>query len=123
MARVTGPLFSMDASGQLGKAIVFAKWKGRAYCREYVIPENPDDPKQHNVRAAFILMVEKWQDQGAPTKTAWDEYAKPFAMSGFNKFMGRGMSYYKPQLTTSVLPVSVALAGDPPDDVWTWSAT
>jgi len=123
MARVTGPLFSMDASGQVGKAIVFAKWKGRAYVREYVIPENPDLPKQHNVRLAFILMVELWQDQDAPSKLEWETYAKPFAMSGFNAFMGRGMQFYKPQLTTSVVPISVDFVGAPPDDEWTWSAT
>lgn len=121
MARVTGPLFSMDASGQLGKALVFAKWKGRAYCREYVIPENPHETKQENVRHAFSLMVAEYQGEGAPAKLAWETYAEPFAMSGFNAFMSRGMKQYKIQLTTVVDPASVSVAGDPPADVWTWA--
>jgi hypothetical protein len=112
---------SMDASGQLGKALVFAKWKGRAYCREYVIPENPRDPKQENVRYAFLLLVALWQIQTGPNKLLWDAFAKPFAMSGFNAFVGRGMLEYVVQITTTVMPVSVTELGIAPADVWTWA--
>ena len=41
MAKVNGPLFSLDARGQLGKALVYAIWKGLNYARKYVIPFNP----------------------------------------------------------------------------------
>lgn len=50
MAKVTGPLFSMTASGQLGKAIVYASWKGIEYVREYLIPANPKTANQGDVR-------------------------------------------------------------------------
>jgi len=50
MAKVTGPLMSMDASGKLGDAIVFSKWKGINYVRQYVIPANPEDPDQGDQR-------------------------------------------------------------------------
>ena len=33
MAKTTGPLFSMDASGKFGGALVFGKWKGRNVVR------------------------------------------------------------------------------------------
>jgi len=122
MARVTGALFSMDASGQIGKALVFAKWKGRQYCREYVIPENPNTTKQDNVREAFLLLVAEYQGEAAPYKLEWDTYAKPFAMSGFNKYMGRGMLEYVIQITTSVKPTSVSVSGTPPAEVWVWAS-
>jgi hypothetical protein len=50
MAKVTGPLMSMSASGQIGKAIVFAGWKGINYVRQFVIPSNPQSADQGDVR-------------------------------------------------------------------------
>lgn len=47
MAKVTNPLLSMVASGQIGKSIVFDK-RGRA--RVYVIPANPQTVDQQAVR-------------------------------------------------------------------------
>ncbi len=121
MSRVKGPLFSMSASGQLGKALVFSTWKGRPYCREYVIPENPNATKQENVRHAFQLLVLEWQGESAPYKLEWETYAAPFAMSGFNKYMAKGMDAYVTQLTTAVDPASVSVSGTPPADVWVWA--
>lgn len=121
MARVTGALFSMDAAGQLGKAIVFAKWKGRQYCREFVIPENPNSSKQQNVRLAWSLLVDEWQGEGAPLKAEFETYAKPFQESGFNAYVSRGMLAYVDQLTTSVAPTSVSVSGSVPSETWTWA--
>lgn len=50
MAKVTGPLMSMDASGKLGDAIVFSKWKGQNYVRQFVIPANPQSALQGDTR-------------------------------------------------------------------------
>lgn len=50
MAKVSGPLFSMEASGSYGGAIVFAKWKGRQYSRQLVIPSNPHSADQEAAR-------------------------------------------------------------------------
>jgi hypothetical protein len=47
MAKVTGGLFSMSASGQFGKSLVFQK-NGRV--REYVVPANPNTLLQQAVR-------------------------------------------------------------------------
>jgi hypothetical protein len=50
MAKVSGPLFSMEASGGFGGAIVFGKWKGRATVRQLVIPSNPRSAGQEDAR-------------------------------------------------------------------------
>ena len=50
MAKVTGPLFSMTASGSLGKAIVYSIWKGVQYVREHVTPTNKKTDHQGDVR-------------------------------------------------------------------------
>lgn len=50
MAKVTGPLHSDGATGQLGKTIVFGVWKGVAYVRKYVVPANPQSANQGDQR-------------------------------------------------------------------------
>ena len=47
MAKVTAPLMSMSASGQLGQTLVFDK-RGRV--RQYVVPANPQTSAQQLVR-------------------------------------------------------------------------
>lgn len=50
MAKVTGPLMSMSASGKLADAIVFFTWKGRNVVRQYLIPSNPKSTAQGDQR-------------------------------------------------------------------------
>lgn len=50
MAKVTGPLFSLDARGSVGKSIVFSFWNGANYVRSRVIPANPQSDGQAEVR-------------------------------------------------------------------------
>lgn len=50
MAKVTGPLMSMSASGKIGDAIVFSIWKGQAYVRQWLIPANPQSAGQGDTR-------------------------------------------------------------------------
>lgn len=121
MARVKAPLFSLDASGQLGEAIVYSKWKGREYVREYTIPQNPNSPAQVNVRLAWEKLVTAWQAELPATHDLWDTFADQFKMSGFNQYIGRGMDAYVSQIGTATPPVSVSVAGTPPTEVWTWT--
>ena len=50
MAKVTGPLMSMDARGKIGDALVFIGWKGIKDVRMWLKPANPKLPKQGNIR-------------------------------------------------------------------------
>lgn len=50
MAKVSGPLFSMEASGKFGDALVFGKWKGRPTVRQLVTPANPNSQGQEDAR-------------------------------------------------------------------------
>lgn len=52
MAKVSGPLFSMDASGKFAGALVFGKWKGRNVARQLVTPANPQSANQETARNA-----------------------------------------------------------------------
>jgi len=91
MAKVTGPLMSMNARGQLGKTLVFLGWKGLKTVRSFVIPANPQTAGQTAQRTLLSDGVDEWHDvtlTGAD-KSAWDRLAKTLAsaMSGFNAFV------------------------------------
>lgn len=49
-AKVTGPLYSMTASGKLADAMVFFSWKGIAVVRQWLIPKNKKSVDQGDVR-------------------------------------------------------------------------
>jgi len=121
-ARVTGPLFSMSASGSIGKAITYGTWKGRPWCRVWFKPHNPKTDTQVNIRTALALLVAYWRTLNAPTKLMWDQFASAYNMSGFNQVVSRGMKAYVADPGIAVVPTDVTVANAPPDDVWTWNA-
>jgi len=121
MARVKGPLFSLEASGSVAETIVYSKWKGRQYVRQHTIPLNPQSALQINVRTAMTLLVAYWQTLAQGVKDLYIAEGKKFNYSGFNYFVKRGMDEYVVQLTTAVTPLSVTVSGNPPTEVWVWS--
>lgn len=50
MAKTTGPLFSVGASGKFANALVFFPWKGLNVVREWLIPTNKMSAVQGNRR-------------------------------------------------------------------------
>ncbi len=122
MAKVTGPLFSMSASGTIGDAITFGIWKGINWVRGHVIPANPQTALQTNVRKALRLAVEYFQV--TLTQAQKDEYdvgASGKGYSGYNLYMKRAMDQYIIQLGSDADPLSVAVVGNYPSDVFTWT--
>lgn len=59
MAKLKGPLFSLGASQQLGKTLVYFNWKGLDVVREYVVPSNPKTAGQTTQRGYLTAAVAK----------------------------------------------------------------
>ncbi|TDA65753.1 MAG: hypothetical protein D9V47_12440 [Clostridia bacterium] len=95
MAKVTAPLFSLDASGGFGETIVYAKWKGIRYARQYVIPANPRTAQQLTQRSYFLQGVNAWHGEDAATREQWNSAAQGRAISGFNLYMQRYLRYLR----------------------------
>lgn len=92
MARVWGPLFSLDARGQLGKAVVYMNWKGLSTVRIWTRPYNPNSAAQQAQRLKFQNAVLGWQSLSEGQKAAWNAAAEKIStnlhpLSGFNYFM------------------------------------
>jgi len=77
MAKVTGPLYSMSASGTIGKAMVFFGWKGINVVREWLIPKNLKSADQGDVRIVFGGVGQSTRCIGIEDET---HTASPFAL-------------------------------------------
>ena len=100
MAKVTGPLLSLDASGSVAKTITFSRWKGINYVRQRVIPTYSNTADQVAMRDLITDLSEAWKTGAtiggvhidAAYKLAFDTAAQGFAYSGFNLFIRVGVS-------------------------------
>jgi hypothetical protein len=95
MAKVTGPLLSLDASGSVASAMTFSRWKGINYVRQRVIPTYSNTTAQANVRKIVHDGSIAWKagstvggvSINSAYKLAYNEKASGMAMSGFNLFI------------------------------------
>lgn len=91
MAKLTAPLFSFSARGQLAKSLVYSGWKGINTARSYVVPANPNSSGQQTQRGYFGDAVDLWHTLGLTDDdvTAWNRYSGtlPRPQSGFNAFV------------------------------------
>jgi len=96
MAKLTGPLMSLDARGSIAQTITFSGWKGLKIARQRVIPANPNTADQQAQRGKMTTLVGYWHSDGytAADKSAYDLWASTFStpQSGFNAFIANGMS-------------------------------
>ena len=53
MPRLTGPQFSLQAKGTIGKTVTYSHWKGLPYSRVRVIPINRKSTGQKTVRSVL----------------------------------------------------------------------
>ncbi len=81
----------MDASGTIGDAITFSKWKGRPYVRERVIPSNPKSGAQTGRRGMFKFLSQVWTDVITGDRATWNDLADQIVASDFNAYMKLNM--------------------------------
>lgn len=119
MVKLAGPCMSLGASGKLGGALVFSRWKGRPYARTLVTPANPKSTGQVSVRAMMKWLSQQWKDIGAAPQGSWDDRAKIGNISPFNAFCGYNLFRWRnflaptdtfPEAETDVAPTEGVLA-------------
>lgn len=100
MVKLTGPLFSITASGSLAKAVTYSSWKGRAYARQRVIPANPQSGPQTGMRAMLKFLSQEWTNLSVAEKADWTTRAASTVISNFNAYVAynqaRWRSYKNP---------------------------
>ena len=103
MAKLIGPLHSVEAHGSVAKQIVFKKTGGRNVATVYstpgsVKPFSPNSSQQEK-RATYGVAVGDWQNLTSDQKAVYDARAKGKNFSGWNLFLkeyiaGVFFSYY-----------------------------
>ena len=111
MSKITGPLLSLGARGQIGKSMVFASWKGQPYVRQLVIPANPQSAEQTLTRTAFTEASDIWKRFGPIAKGPWNAYALGQTLTGRNAFVGRYVLTNRDQPSLAVFEGSPGAKG------------
>jgi len=115
VAKVTAPLLSFGATGQVAKSQVYSTWKGRAYVRRHVVPSNPQTAEQSLTRNAFSWLQQVYKFAPAEITDAWDAYINGRVMTGRNAFTKQNLPTLRPAVDLSAFVMSPgALGGMPP---------
>jgi len=106
MAKVRGPLYSIDARGAIADAMVFGGWKGIPWVREQFYPQQPRTADQVAQRTIFTQSVSKWHDLTADQQVDWQRAIdrKGYRMSGFNFFVSEYIKSMLAGETPSITP-------------------
>ena len=132
MAKVTGALFSLEASGKFANALVFDR---RGYVRGYKRPNNPQTAPQGNVRQVMLAAQRALGVAGATTKTGikelapvdyrWNSYLIQqligkgsvewdASLAAFNALDAADQDAWTAEATSLGIPeISIPYAGDP----------
>ncbi|MGM0410989.1 MAG: hypothetical protein ACQEQF_09540 [Bacillota bacterium] len=73
MAKVTGPLFSINASGQFADSLVFSNWKGINIVKKKGSPTGESSAQQNLVKSAFAECAKVWNALNEEEKEMWNE--------------------------------------------------
>lgn len=82
-------LHSLAAHGQIKKQFIYFVQKGVQYRKAYVVPANPQTPRQQTKRAFFRMGIAYWHVQPQSFRDGYNEKAKRNFpnMEGFNLFL------------------------------------
>jgi len=115
MAKVTAPLLSFGATGQIAKAQVYSTWKGRPYVRRHVVPSNPQTSEQSLTRNAFTFLQQVYKFAPSEVTDAWEAFIAGRVMTGRNAFTKSNLPNLRPEEDLDLMVISPgALGGMPP---------
>ena len=102
MPKIIGPLFSLDASGLLGKALQFTKIRDNNFVRKAYDPHATKTEALKRIQAFMRHTVWTWRHITENISGDWDLWASNYFKqgSGFNAFT----SYYMVGLIAGQVP-------------------
>jgi hypothetical protein len=98
MVKVIAPAMSLEASGTLGNAIVFSRWKGRQYVRSRVVPHNPKTNYQTGIRAMLRFLSIDWKNFDPADQLTWEDLAAATNISTFNAYIKANVRAWRDSL-------------------------
>lgn len=107
MARLTGPLFSLTASGTVANTLTFSVWKGIPYVRARVIPANPRSTTQVAIRNIFTNLSEMWKRMPAGARVPFQYSVRGIPLTDRNRHVGENVGVLQGEGDLNNLVMSV----------------
>jgi len=116
LAKLTGPLLSFGARGQVGKTLVTSDWKGVKYARQYTIPANPQTSEQTATRTVFSMLQGLWLVAPTLFRAPWTAAAVGRQYTDRNKLVSENLPFLRGQTDMDLFVASPGALGGPPLD-------
>lgn len=91
MSKITGPLQSEQATGKIGKSVIFRKKKGTPFASKFYYPGSKKSytksASQEAQRQKYLEGTNAWSDLSPEEKAEYITRATGLNMSGYNLFM------------------------------------
>lgn len=111
MAKVSGPLLSFSASGQIANAQVYASWRGIQYVRQKVIPANPRTSGQLLTRNTFSWLSNAWKFAVAELQAPWAAATVGQKLTARNLWAKRNIPLLRSQVLNTDMVMSPGANG------------
>ncbi|MHB8089782.1 MAG: DUF6266 family protein, partial [Anaerolineaceae bacterium] len=83
-----------DVRKKMG-TIVYSKWKGINYAKQWSAPTGDPTEKQQSIRSAFGKLVKDWKQMNGIMHLGWEVYAGNKNLTGYNAFIGANSANQK----------------------------
>lgn len=87
MAKLIGPLFSVDARGSVGDALTYAKVGKTNYAKRYTRPTNPQTAAQTAHRLGIGFISSLWKTLTVEQKATWNQLADQLQLPPYHAFL------------------------------------
>jgi len=113
MSKVTAPLLSFGAAGQIAKTQVYASWKGRPYARRFVVPANPQSDGQKLTRNIFTYLFGLYRYGTADSLAAMSAAATGARITPANMYPRANLKTARANVNNNALVLSPGAGGAP----------
>ena len=91
MARAKGPLFSIEATGALGKTVIYQNQNGQAVVKMWAKPKNPKSAAQKQVRLLAKYLSAQWQHLTPEEQSSWLDCPAQKNIGAYHRYLGENM--------------------------------
>ncbi len=118
MARLTGALFSLGASGTIAQTLTYGNWKGIQYARTRVIPANPQSSEQSLTRDVFRFLGDYYKFAPGIAREPWIASVLGVPMTPQNMVLSKNIGLIREEVDLDLMVFSPgARGGIPPSAI------
>lgn len=114
MARLTGALFSLGASGTIASTLTYGTWKGIQYARTRVIPANPQSTSQTQTRDVFRFLGDYYKFAPTIAREPWIAAVTGIPMTAQNLLMSKNIGLIREEVDLDFMVFSPGARGGVP---------